>query len=923
MKKFLYVLPFIVILLSCAKKQADLFYRGFVDPPAEARPFVRWWWNGNHIEAEEIKRELDVLKKAGIGGVEINPIAMPDNAKDIGTEPVKWLSKEWNDLLALACREAQDRDMIVDMVAGSGWPFGGEFLQHDEYSQRVSVKQIQVNGPVTINQNYSSLLDLFKGRNRAINQAISNEVLFISLVPVHAADESEVIDLMDHYNNNKLQYSFDQGSYELVCGILSKGYQNVHLGTLGASGKVMDHYRKDVTNKYLNCLKKISEDTSIPLKKLLRALFCDSIELLGANWTGQFLKIFEDAYGYSLKPYLSFIFYSDQIGYQENEYQPEFREKLKRVRYDYNRLLVKVFLDNFTRTFQDFCTANGLLCRYQAYGYPFLMGIMEGNMISDIPEGNTWIYTAEMDAPKWNWNQKHGYMIWNNYAASGGHLRGKKVISCEAMTNTRGIYKTSLEEIKQHDDMSFISGITHSVLHGFNYSPPEAGFPGWLRFGSYFSEQNTWWPYFYMWVDYNARLSYVFQQTDPVKRIAVLGPEGDIWSENGLIREPFHLDPWYCHRLWESLSQAGSSCHYISEKIIQKGNSEKGLFLYGQMKYEAFFLCSIQSLEPATALALKEYIKNGGHVIAIDSIPNRSLSFQNFSSGDEIVQTIFSELSSNYFGHFIKVNSPKSANELLSWTIDLLNKTGISKDVKISKPDPALYQIHQEKGKKDIYFFTNTRRDKKLCFIAEFPEEDNTPWVWNPQTGKRNVYPYFESPNRLNITLNPLESLLLVFEPDLKGKPDHEVLRVDNDDYQEPDNQWELTFHHTNGEVFEHTFDTLKEFNSTGDSLLQSFAGQVIYETLLETDNRHNILKLNEVNKGITEVYVNDEKVGVKWYGNHTYDLEPYINSGKNKLKIIYTTVLSNYCRHLGLLDEISPLRSGIEGPVRLYAKKN
>jgi len=152
MKNFLYLLSFTLILIGCAKEQKDSFYQGFVKYPAEARPFVRWWWNGNHIESDEIIRELDILKKAGIGGVEINPIAMPKDAKNIGTEPVKWLSKEWNELLVLTCGEAQARGMITDMIVGSGWPFGGEFLQPDEYIQRVLVNRIPIEGPATINK---------------------------------------------------------------------------------------------------------------------------------------------------------------------------------------------------------------------------------------------------------------------------------------------------------------------------------------------------------------------------------------------------------------------------------------------------------------------------------------------------------------------------------------------------------------------------------------------------------------------------------------------------------------------------------------------------------------------------------------------------------------------------------------------------
>jgi len=93
MKIFFYLLPFI-ILLGCTNKKNDSFYKGFVEPPAEARPFFRWWWNGNHIEASEINRELNIMKKAGIGRIEINPIAMPQNAIPVGIKPVKWLSRE-------------------------------------------------------------------------------------------------------------------------------------------------------------------------------------------------------------------------------------------------------------------------------------------------------------------------------------------------------------------------------------------------------------------------------------------------------------------------------------------------------------------------------------------------------------------------------------------------------------------------------------------------------------------------------------------------------------------------------------------------------------------------------------------------------------------------------------------------------------
>ena len=49
-------------------------YKTFANPDARHRPYVRWWWNGARVNEQEILRELDVMHKAGIGGVEINTI---------------------------------------------------------------------------------------------------------------------------------------------------------------------------------------------------------------------------------------------------------------------------------------------------------------------------------------------------------------------------------------------------------------------------------------------------------------------------------------------------------------------------------------------------------------------------------------------------------------------------------------------------------------------------------------------------------------------------------------------------------------------------------------------------------------------------------------------------------------------------------
>src|SRR5690606_18670770 len=104
------------------------------------------------------------------------------------------------------------------------------------------------------------------------------------------------------------------------------------------------------------------------------------------------------------------------IGYTKSEHTLMFADDLARVRHDYNRLLVSTFLKNFVEVFQQYCRDNEVLCRYQAYGFPWLLGMLEGNMAVDIPESNNWLFAADMYSDEWQWHQGHGYMIWNLYA---------------------------------------------------------------------------------------------------------------------------------------------------------------------------------------------------------------------------------------------------------------------------------------------------------------------------------------------------------------------------------------------------------------------------------------------------------------------------------------------------------------------------
>jgi len=915
----------------------DDLFPGFVNPPVNARPFVRWWWNGNRIVASEITRQLDILHAAGVGGVEINPIGLPAPADPGDTRPVPWLSREWNELVALAAREARERGMLTDLIVGSGWPFGGEFLKEDEKIERVIVNRLRCPGGTDFNEDEASLVQkALAAQTRKEEGHAVNRVFFAALVPLRPGGLADVTDLSGQLLAEKrLQLRIPDGEHELVYGVLQRGHRQVMFGAPGAAGPVMNHYDAKVTREYLDRLDKIATDTGIPLHEMFRALFCDSIELAGANWTPGFAETFRQKYGYRIEPYFPFVFYDSQQGYVGPGPEGRFGDEIRRVRYDYNHLLVEVFLDNFTRTFAEFCRERGLKSRYQSYGTPFLMGLLKGAMIPDIPESNNWLRPEIMGADRWSWNQPHGYLVWNLYTASAAHLTGKSEVSCEAMTNTGGVFKTSLEEIKRQDDMNFITGMNHAVLHGYNYSPADAKFPGWVRFGTYFSERNTWWPWFPKWADYHARLSQVFQHSEPVKDIAVLAPEGDIWSQRGLVRLPFHLTPWYCNRLWESLSQAGSSCDYVNEEVIRQAAKRGGRLEYGPMSYQAIVLCQVRSLAPETALALREFVAAGGRLAIVEGTPSRSLSLQDAGRGDAVVRETFGALQRDYPDRCLAVQPPANEDALLPWTDGLLRKLAVSRDVEIDSVNRDVFQIRAKHGTSDLFFFVNSHRTKPAKIKARFPTGGKTPWVWSPETGARERAPAGANANELEFELQGLESRLLVFE---SGPVDENPVRrrstaVDRNIPADGPRTvlagpWQAAFQHVDGRTFERRFERLREFGTSADEDLRTFAGSVTYTTTFQAGPGVKWLQLGNVNGGVTEVYLNDRYVGTNWYGPPRFAVDGAVVDGTNRLKLVHVTLLANYCHSLKdnptaqtWTREYKNIPLGIDGDVSLVGQ--
>ena len=888
-KVFMYIC---IMLRRTALYLLLLLPLGLFAQSGQERPWVRWWWNGDKVDTLELKRELRLLHEAGIGGVEINPIEFPAKRCDsLGVASLKWLSDEWLDALAATLREAKHLGMGCDLLVGSGWPFGMEILPMEEraqvmltYATEVDWSANSTNEPFVITR--QQIFDAVDPKVTEPNADRQFELVDLFLVPdsVYSIYQRNDIflpgDTIKIYPLNQITTGWHpspNGKYMLYALVRCTSFASVINGAPGASGPILDHMNKAAVQHFLDHMRQQLEHRLGPMKNWLRAYFVDSMELEGSNWTDDFAEEFRRRNGYDIMPWLPFIMFKtgrlgEVVSYEYGAKQsPDFKRRVQTVRLHFERTKAQLLYERFTTVFADWCKAQRVLSRGQAYGRGFFP--LLSSTAYDIPEGESWTtnylrHRIGEEMPDSDYRRGRAYTMINKYVSSAAHHSGRRLVSAEEMTNTYRMFETTLELLKLGSDMSAISGTTHSVWHGFNYSPPQAGFPGWVQYGSYLNEQNTWWPYFHLLNDYRARMSAILQNADMQTPIAILAPTEQMWGEIGVQTEPFPNYPKGSQYditplLWEAIHKNGSGADLVRFDWLLDTLAS------GELRYKAVFLPRIDYLEGEDIRSLLSYADRGGRVFCI---------------GTQLVDD----------NRFILLPEPDS-NHYLEWYTDVQRRYNLPHAVAIENPDRYLLQNHYRNDQgDDIFLFVTIIFPKEIC-------QGRTAWVYNPATDKKQLLTLENGSTWLY--LPPAESLFIIFEtPDAQAAA-HASLWApayyEGQHYFPIHTRWHVSLHHA---IEGWTRDTvMQRLCDLRQTQFKDFAGTVTYTTHLPYDSLGSdpIFDLGEV-YDICELIVNGESCGVKWYGERIYDnVAPHLHPGDNTIVIKVTTTLNNYVHTL------------------------
>ncbi len=292
------------------------------NPPREMRPVARWWWPGGSVEPAQLERQLQEIKAAGFGAVELQPLLLGLGDDDLAADPKLRSVGEpaFRERVAAAAAAAQKIGLDFDFTLGSGWP-GGLPTPKENAERQLLMATLDVSGPGPFETRLPEAPDQsYRGAVEFVLDVLGPRDLDATLVAVVAArlgkkrdgvrllEDAHVVD--GKLENGRLAWDVPPGDWRLFFFYENATEHFVMGGAFPgaeADARVVDHLSQRGADALL-------EGYAAPILDLLppgqvRELFVDSFELLGElPFTTDFLKQFQARAGYDLTPHLAVVF---------------------------------------------------------------------------------------------------------------------------------------------------------------------------------------------------------------------------------------------------------------------------------------------------------------------------------------------------------------------------------------------------------------------------------------------------------------------------------------------------------------------------------------------------------------------------------------------------------------------------------------
>ncbi|WP_019986588.1 glycosyl hydrolase [Rudanella lutea] len=673
--------------------------------------------------------------------------------------------------------------------------------------------------------------------------------------------------------------------------------QQVKRPAPGGAGPVIDYFSRAAIDAYL-----VRFDSTLNnLPQRPRAVYNDSYEVFGANWSDDFLAQFQKRRGYDLQSQLAAFL--DTTGTDAGI----------RVHQDYHQTLSELLHDGFTRQWTDWARRQKYLTRHQAHGSP-------GNLIdlytlADIPETESF-GSSRFPIP--------GLRVDANYevdrfgtpnplamklASSAAHLAGKKLVSSETGTWLANHFQVSLSQLKPQIDELFASGINHVFYHGIPYSPPSEPWPGWLFYAStHYGPQSHFWPHLPQLNRYVERCQSRLQASKPDPDVLVYFPIHDLWatrarSGGGIHQlEVHHVERWLLPQavgqLGEQLLRRGFAYDFISDEWLKQLTvSPDGVRTPAGTTYQAIVIPRTTYFPESTLRQLANLARQGARIVFEGAVPTTASGFFEHDKRSAEVRQLGAQVS--------KLPSVRVSNDVFQ----TLRQQGVRAE---SWAEQGLSFLRKRRADGTVlYFITNLGNTFRPGWIT--PAVTGSVRRYNPLTDQTEpvaVRAGRAGQAELFLALEPGQSCFLEISPGRAvTRQSATAVRADGAAVLELATPWQFRFGAGRPSLSgSATLPKLVSWTSTTDSA-GYFWGTGLYQTTFDLPTGAATNTIYELDLGdvreVAEVRLNGQPLGTAWCLPFRLSIQANrLKSRGNTLEVAVTNLSANYMR---LFDKQHP----------------
>jgi len=818
MKKYLFLFLLIISASGCNNNDLTSLERGFDSPPEDARAGVYWYFMDGNLSSEGITKDLEAMKRAGIGYVlflEVN-VGVPRGTVD-------YMSEEWQELFVHAVHECERLGIKMVLGIGPGWNgSGGPWVEGEQSMQHLVSSSVTVTGgkgvqdivlPVPQPKRpffgkgaftpealkkwedyYSDVAVLaFPAGATVIDTAVVSGVTYMRIpeideralyyrkpyssvegvpqyIPLYenlaphagdkAIDKSQIIDLTSSLQpDGSLKWEAPAGQWV----VMRFGARNNGAATRPAPvpGVGFEADKMDTTamiahfgNFTGKLFNKLGFTHATPDGGGIKSLHIDSWEMGAQNWTKRFREEFTARRGYDPQPY--YPVYAGLI--------VQNREVSERFLWDLRFTAQELFAEYHVGFVRRYAHRFGLDVSIEPYDMNPAAD-MELAAAADVPMAEFWGGTEEFDY--YGYNTSWGAAE----ASSVANLIGQHVVPAEAFTAAFDGWKQYPASVKNQGDWAFAAGINRLMYHTFQHQPlPDNVRPGMTMgiYGLHWDRNQTWWYLSDAYHRYVARCQYMLQQGRTSADILYLAPEG----APHVFRAPASA---YSGKEYFP-DRKGYSFDACPPSLLYQASVEDGCVVFPSgATYRILVLPCFKTMRPQLLAKIVDLVRAGATVVGLPPVQSPSLS--GYPVCDNEVRILAGELwgkepvteavTARPFGKGKIIFSDRLRTETDNLYPNYDFTANVLKDM--TPPDFSsageVRYTHHILPEYDFWFLAS-RTDQPQDTEVTLRISGVKPELWHPVTGERRPLPEYTENNGLTtipLHFEPYESYFVVF----------------------------------------------------------------------------------------------------------------------------------------------------------------